>query len=380
MLTGINFSPPLYFLFNFCLQLVFPTSIEQLRIQSLVFIIIGIVLSFLLTRKMFGTPVAFFATILVLSQSYLLLSQAQEARHYAMFFACGAWVLFMTKNNLDATKESSRITFLAHLFLCQVHYLGIVFSGFVGISYLLGIKNKSLIARIPKSLLFAWLISGPSYLFYISSQESLLNYWKKPNSFEHLLSSYNESLFYISIIVPIIGLLLFQKLNKPKKISFHELFSKNRVLFLSSFFWFITPLAFWTLSHISPLNLFVDRYFFPKEVAVIVIVAFFISYICQNFSDIKSTKLILTSSILLCLIFISINYKRAAFGLKKEINYHHSLIFSDEELHTETNIILKDDPNYFPNAYLNGSKFVFDLNDKNLTKIYNDFSSKIKIQ
>ena len=51
-----------------------------------------------------------------------------------------------------------------------------------------------------------------------------------------------------------------------------------------------------------------------------------------------------------------------------------------KNLLTENNIILKDDPNYFPNAYLNGSKFLFDLNDKNLTKIYNQFSSKIKIQ
>ena len=107
MLTGINFSPPLYFLFNFCLQLVFPTSIEQLRIQSLLFIIIGIALSFLLTRKMFGKPTAFFATILVLSQSCLLISQAQEARHYAMFFACGAWVLYM--QNLDDGNAKKKI-------------------------------------------------------------------------------------------------------------------------------------------------------------------------------------------------------------------------------------------------------------------------------
>ena len=95
MLTGINFSPPLYFLLNFIIQLIFPTSIEQLRIQSLVFIIIGIILSLLVSRKMFGTSAAFIATILVTSQSNLLFAQAQEARHYAMFFACGAWVLYM---------------------------------------------------------------------------------------------------------------------------------------------------------------------------------------------------------------------------------------------------------------------------------------------
>ena len=44
---------------------------------------------------MFGTSAAFIATILVTYQSNLLFAQAQEARHYAMFFACGAWVLYM---------------------------------------------------------------------------------------------------------------------------------------------------------------------------------------------------------------------------------------------------------------------------------------------
>ena len=112
MLTGINFSPPLYFLFNFCLQLAFPTSIEQLRIQSLVFIVIGIVVSFLLTRKVFGTVIAFVSTILVTSQSNVLFSQAQEARHYGMFFVCGAWVLCMQNLDNDADKKINGLHFL----------------------------------------------------------------------------------------------------------------------------------------------------------------------------------------------------------------------------------------------------------------------------
>ena len=327
-------------------------------------------------RKTFGSASAIISTILILSQSDLLLCQSQEARHYTMFFACGAWVLLMTKYNLDSTKAISPITFLAHFFLCQIHYLGIVFSGFVGISYLLSIKNKNLMARIPKSLLLAWLISGPSYLFYINSQESVLNYWFKPNSFAHLLSSYNESLFYISIVVPIIGHLLFQKLKNQKKISFNELFSKNKVLLLSSFFWFITPLAFWILSNISPLNLFVDRYFIPKEVAVIVMVSFFVSYICQNCSDIKSPKIILASCVLLCLIFISINYRRAAFGLNKETNYHHSLIIEESYL-TSKQYYLRGRSKVFPKCILNENKYRFKIKDKNTRNIYLRFSNKI---
>ena len=152
MLTGINFSPPLYFLFNFCLQLLFPTSIEQLRIQSLAFIIIGIILSFLLTRKIFGTTIAFFSTILVASQSNLLLAQAQEARHYAMFFACAAWVLYIQSLNDLTVKKYKWFTFLGHFCLCQVHYLGIIFSFLSGVAYFFTSKNKGSVGLNYKSV------------------------------------------------------------------------------------------------------------------------------------------------------------------------------------------------------------------------------------
>ena len=77
--------------------------------------------------RIFGSTTAFIGTILVASQSNLLLSQAQEARHYAMFFACGAWVLYMLSFYEGATKKTLWITFLAHFCLCQIHYFGIIF-------------------------------------------------------------------------------------------------------------------------------------------------------------------------------------------------------------------------------------------------------------
>jgi len=159
MLTGINFSPPLYFLFNFCLQLIFQTSIEQLRIQSLAFIIIGIVLCFLSTRKIFGTTIAFCSTILVASQSNLLLSQAQEARHYAMFFACGSWVLYSQSLDAVSAPKNKWLTFLSHFCLCQVHYLGIIFSGLVILSWIISNKDKSKIQKNP----FPVFTSCPNY-------------------------------------------------------------------------------------------------------------------------------------------------------------------------------------------------------------------------
>ena len=167
ILTGINFSPPLYFIFNFIAQLIFPTSIELLRMQSLVWTLVGIVISFLLAQKTFGSLPALLGTILVLSQSDLLLSQAQEARHYSMFFACAAWVMLMQSNKKEHSKKQLFLTLLAHLCLCQIHYLGIIFSGLAGLSYLIINRNKKLLYKIPISILLAWLTTIPIYLFLL---------------------------------------------------------------------------------------------------------------------------------------------------------------------------------------------------------------------
>ena len=208
MLTGINFSPPLYFLLNFCLQLVFPTSIEQLRIQSLVFIIIGIVLSFLLTRKMFGTPVAFFATILVLSQSYLLISQAQEARHYAMFFACGAWVLYMQSLDDDTAKKNKCAYLPFPLLPLPSSLPWNHFFWLVGLSYLISNKEKATVHRIPFPVSHAWIFSIPVYLLLLSKQSSHLGNWPKPNGLSNLISSYNDSILFLTIIIPCLAFII----------------------------------------------------------------------------------------------------------------------------------------------------------------------------
>ena len=201
MLTGINFSPPLYFLFNFCIQLGFPTSIEQLRIQSLIFIIIGITLSFVVSRKVFGTSAALIATILIISQSNLLLTQAQECTHYSLFFAFGAWVLYVQSLDEFPLKRYKWLTFLAHFCLCQVHYIGIIFSFLTGLAYFLTSKNSGLWKRIPLSITLCWLVSILSYLFYLTKQKSVLNTWPKPNELSDLLAGYNNSLLILTIII-----------------------------------------------------------------------------------------------------------------------------------------------------------------------------------
>ena len=315
MLTGINFSPPLYFLFNFCLQLIFQTSIEQLRIQSLAFIIIGIVLCFLSTRKIVGTTIAFCSTILVASQSNLLLSQAQEARHYAMFFACGSWVLYSQSLDAVSAPKNKWLTFLSHFCLCQVHYLGIIFSGLVILSWIISNKDKSKIQKNPFPVFTSWIISLPVYLFFLSKQSSHLGNWPKPNELSNLISTYNNSLLILTILVPLFVFIIIHESDRETEPLAKGETGCSKPIIFTSLLWFSVPFIFWVMSHISQLNLFVDRYFIPKEVAVIVLVAYGLSFIFQKLSQLKFKNILISSTFALSLVLILISTKRVAFGL-----------------------------------------------------------------
>lgn len=379
MLTGINFSPPLYFLFNFCIQLVFPISIEQLRIQSLIFIVIGIVLSFLTTRNIFGTKAAFFATILVASQSNLLLSQAQEARNYAMFFACGAWVLYFQGFYNDTAPKNKILTFLAHFCLCQIHYLGIVFSLLCGVAYLITSNNFILWKKIPTPIALCWLLCIISHLFYLTKQKSVLNTWPKPNELSDLLDSYNDSLLILTTIIPLFVFIIINKTDRRTKTrSIDEIQCSIPIIF-TSFLWLSVPFIFWFFSHLSSLNLFVDRYFIPKESALIFIAAYGFSLIFHKLAINESKSIPMLGTFVLSVVLVLVSTKRDAFGLKKDTNYHHSLIIEETYPTSKQPIILEGDPRYFANAYLGKNKFLFDVGNDRLIEVYQRFSSKIKI-
>jgi len=133
------------------------------------------------------------------------------------------------------------------------------------------------------------------------------------------------------------------------------------------------------MSRITPLNLFVDRYFIPKEAALIFLVGFGLSFIFQKLTQQKFKSIFVLGTFGLSLVLILISTKRAAFGLNKETNYHHSLIIKESYPNSEQPIILEGDPKYFPNAYLGKYKFIFDLKNSEFKETYSKFSKKINI-
>ena len=155
--------------------------------------------------------------------------------------------------------------------------------------------------------------------------------------------------------------------------------TKNPTVITTSILWLVAPILFWILSHISDFNLFVDRYFIPKEVAVIVLSAWMVSILLTAIPKISSANIVKYTTTCICSALILVSTKRASFGLRKETNYHHSLIIEDSLPLENQPIVLRGDPSYFPNAYLGKNDYIFYLQNNSLNKTYKSFSKKIKL-
>lgn len=359
ILSGINFSPPFYFLFNFLLNHFYEFEISSLRIESLIFTLLGIILSFLASRNFYGNLSAFVGTLLLTSQSHLLHEQSMEARQYAMFFATSAWIVYLLslpKGN--STRNHHILLFIAHLTLCQIHYTGIIFSVLGAFARAFSKHRTSSIFSLPFPEFLSWSISVPIYFFFLSKQSSHLNVWPKPNGFEDLISLYSDSLQVISIIVPVIifALVIRPTTGQSRKLKIRLNYPSTNVLILS-FLWLTVPITIWILSHISPINIFKARYFIPKEVALIVLLSFCINRFFQIDSNIRSLKFnvsILSSTTLASIFFLLIGFKHTIFAMDPSRNYYSWLVFDEKKINSSGHYIYHGDHLFFPNFYQHG--------------------------
>jgi hypothetical protein len=255
---------------------------------------------------------------------------------------------------------------------------GIIFSGLTGLTYLISSKEKAIIEKIPFPVIISWIISIPIYLFFLSKQSSHLGNWPKPNELSDFLAVFNFSLLLLTILIPLFLIIITNKTDGGTKARSIEEIHTSRPMAITSLFWLSVPFLFWTLSHLSSLNLFVDRYFIPKESALIFLVAYGLSFILQKLYQRNLKNIPLLGTFGLSLILILVSTKRIAFGLNKDTNYHHSLIIEETYPPSEQPIIFEGDPKYFPNAYLGKNECLFSIKNESLVELYQNFSSKIK--
>ena len=378
--SGVNFSPPLYFFLNWIIQLIFHIPIDALRIESAIWISLGSFLIFLRCIKTFGSLSAFLGCTLVLLQSNLLIEQALEARHYGMFFACSAWILLLFPNNHQFnSKRHKTLYFLAHLALIFTHYFGIIFSALTGIVRFWYQRKKRLAESLPIPEISSWVVALPFYLLLLTQQSSHLGNWAKPNNLSSLLEISLDSLSPLTLIIPILLSLLF--INPGSKPSVPI---GLPLIVVVAIIWFLTPLIFWIISHVSTFNLFKDRYFIPKEAAVMVLISYFSHKItpmfCTSKSSLSSRVLPLGGTFLVCISLLLLSSKRMLFGFDPSRDYHHKLLLSEAIYQNPLTKLCSEDHLFFPNHYTKGSNTNIRLivPSKRLMEVYRRFNSSIK--
>ena len=239
-------------------------------------------------------------------------------------------------------------------------------------------KEKSIFKRIPPPIFVVWIFTLPIYLLLLSQQSSHLGNWPKPNELSDLFSLYNDSFFILTMLIPFFTILLTKQTKKNSK-TFHSVESKNSIpIILTSFFWISVPLIFWIISHLTSLNLFVERYFIPKEVAITFLVACGLRYIFQKLPKQNCQCVTLLSTFTTAIILILVGTRRGVFRLNKDTCYHHSLIIEKSYPYSEQPIIIEYEPKYFPNAYLGKYECLYNIENESLIEVYKRFSTKIK--
>ena len=113
--------------------------------------------------------------------------------------------------------------------------------------------------------------------FFLQNQSSHLNTWPKSKSIDAIFENYDYSALFLSLIIPLITcFLIIQKKKYPVTSSSSEV----RMALFVSVLWFLAPFLFWILANLVPLNLLKERYFIPKEIGLLAILAFAVNRCC----------------------------------------------------------------------------------------------------
>ena len=384
--SGINFSPPLYFFLNWLVQLVTPLSLDALRVESLLWVLGGGFLVHRAASPNAGDLASACGVAVVLLQSTLLREQSLEARQYGMMFFCGAAVAFSGNQLAEIPTDRKRQVYhaLAHLALCLTHYLGIVFSGTASLALVLARWKKEDKLCFPRVEMFAWVPSITLYLILLARQSSHLGTWPRPNAPADLAALHLDSFLPLSIALPFLAFLLISP-TAPTKATPKTICKASRHSHLPflAIFWILIPSLIWIISNITPLNLFKERYFMPKESAYMFALALLFAKFDLQKTPKNNINLIISYALLLifCITSLVLYTQRKLFALEPSRNYYHWLIADEAIQSSHLPKVFTGDPIFFPNLYLSPPKTdsYLLLPEPETARVYQDFSSRTNI-
>ena len=269
--------------------------------------------------------------------------------------------------------------FTAHLALCLTHYLGIVFSVLAAVVRLWDRKEDGLKRIFLSPEIVCYAISIPIYLHLLAHQSSHLGDWFRPNDLPTLLSAYLNSVSPLTLLPLIVPLALIPAKHQGKKNKIEgEQKGSFRPLVRVVILWFLVPLFLWIMSNCTKINLFTDRYFIPKDGALMILLSLWIYRIAKT--SFSGSKVSIPLMIYFCLFgtaLFALKVKRAHFSLSPSISYHQNLLLEGSEIDEAIGIYYQGDHLFFPNNYIHKSKKNRLLVDEPTYSTYESFNSSL---
>ena len=281
--------PPLYYsIIHVVLQL---GNQEALRLPSLIFGSLSILLFYLVLQKWFGRYISILCAI-IMAISPFHVWYSQEARPYIMILLFSLLSLYLTQCSIEEPKSIGlKINLgISVSALFYSHIVTVAFIGFLAIYVLLHTPRQTWINWLPVMVGIALLVAPRIYQQFIISPDVpadlsrsfnpiyiayaiwtfVTGYSLGPTISElHMLDHINIISSYFPIILPImIFFFLFSLLGV---IQIHR---QNKMLLLSIVLWFILPLTFAILGSIYTVHPFNVRYAilsFPPFIAFLTI-------------------------------------------------------------------------------------------------------------
>lgn len=281
-----DLNPPLFYIIVYLLRNIFSDSIFLYRLIPAFFALFGLVILYKYLLKNYNFQIAVTSLLLISFSNFYSHYLLFEFRSYSLYFLL--FILFSIKwlDIYFGRKDRNFKYFLLVIFATLMnysHYFAIQYS-LLMLFFLFIVVNQK---RAFYAFAVTFLFSLPSiYLFF--EQKKIFNgvVWQETPT---LLSFIGLPLFYLGNSVLIITLILFlvclpilKKINHIKKI----------YLFLMMLF--LVPTLNFILSFLG-LSVFVERYFIPTYVGLIILLSIIIGHLSFNQWHIKFIMITIVS-------------------------------------------------------------------------------------
>jgi hypothetical protein len=291
--AGINLLPYGYFIIPWTVGQIVELDPVALRLPSLLFGILALIMIHKLLRENFGDLIAITSVFFTFVIAYEFSGYLSEARPYSLYTFVAALHL---QSAFGVIKFDSRYAWFANVVISalfpSVHFVGLIYSFALALTVFVICGNPKLALRKSSSFMFGWLIFvvvHAKLLWLIFSgatvsnpdaamRPSLTQAAKLFNKFFDLPTEVSTLLF---LIIAMALILKPKTLCATEQSSDVKIVLPSRFLTLACTLWLLVPLALTLVAAFGFFSLTLPRYMLPSLIAKAIGIGMVLSVFCQ---------------------------------------------------------------------------------------------------